>query len=391
MVTPHQQVFADLAGGLGGSPRADVDAVALDTPYGFQENADELTERIRAYFEDSVGREVHPVRFRSRLDATDDPAGHAGEMAKLRAARWVFAGPGSPSYALRTWADSAVGPALHDRLSPEGGGGAVVFASAAALTLGVVTVPVYEVYKVGEDPRWLDGLDVLGRATGLAAAVVPHFDNTEGGTHDTRFCYLGERRLRRLEHELPAETFVLGVDEHTGLIMDLDARSARVVGRGGVTVRSGDRVTVSPTGSTVTFEQLADWGACEPRAVEPVASVLRGDHVTSAADVDALLQAGDVAGGVRALLELESAPDGDPASISALIARVGALATTPRVDVRSVVQPYLDLLLELRSEARANKRFADADAIRHRLVGLGVEIRDTPDGATWLLGEGADR
>ena len=74
----------------------------------------------------------------------------------------------------------------------------MVFASAAALTLGRYTVPVYEIYKVGVDPG-------LGRRTGswrLAAAgvaVIPHYDNAEGGNHDTRFCYLGERRLDSLE------------------------------------------------------------------------------------------------------------------------------------------------------------------------------------------------
>ena len=94
MVTPHQQLFARLG--------PDVAAVTLDTPYGFQENADELTERVRAFFQDSVGRPVGPVRFRSRAEADEDPAGHAEAMARLLAARWVFAGPGSPSYALRT-------------------------------------------------------------------------------------------------------------------------------------------------------------------------------------------------------------------------------------------------------------------------------------------------
>ena len=93
MVTPHQQLFARLG--------ADVAAVTLDTPYGFQENADELTERVRAYFLDSVGRSVEAVRFRSRAEADADPVGHAEAMAQLLAARWVFAGPGSPSYALR--------------------------------------------------------------------------------------------------------------------------------------------------------------------------------------------------------------------------------------------------------------------------------------------------
>jgi hypothetical protein len=51
---------------------------------------------------------------------------------------------------------------------------------------------------VGAPPYWLDGLDLL-RQLGLKVAVIPHYDNTEGGTHDTRFCYLGERRLRLME------------------------------------------------------------------------------------------------------------------------------------------------------------------------------------------------
>jgi hypothetical protein len=122
-----------------------------------------------------------------------------------------MAGPGSPSYALAQWAGGPIPDALREKLT---GGGILTMASAAALTLGVVTIPVYEIYKVGEDPRWLPGLDLLGVATGLRAAVVPHYDNAEGGNHDTRFCYMGERRLRMLEAQLPDDVFVLGVDSH---------------------------------------------------------------------------------------------------------------------------------------------------------------------------------
>src|SRR5439155_1744872 len=74
-------------------------------------------------------------------------------------------------------------------------GGAVVFSSAAALTLGRFSVPVYEIYKVGLPVHWLDGLDLM-RAAGFdgSCVVIPHYDNAEGGTHDTHYCYLGERR-----------------------------------------------------------------------------------------------------------------------------------------------------------------------------------------------------
>ena len=125
-----------------------------------------------------------------------------------------------------------------------------MFASAAALTLGVATVPVYEIYKCGEDPIWLEGLNVVS-AAGITAAIIPHYDNNEGGTHDTRFCYLGERRLSLMERQYADGAFVLGVDEHTACIFDLDAGTASVEGRGVVTVRAAGRSTTFPSGETV--------------------------------------------------------------------------------------------------------------------------------------------
>ena len=140
-------------------------------------------------------------------------------LARVAEARYVFAGPGSPSYALRQWLGTAVPDLLAAKLRD---GGCVTLASAAAVGLGVCSLPVYEVYKVGEEPRWLDGLDLLS-VTGLRAAVVPHYNNAEGGTHDTRYCYMGERRLRMLEELLPEGVDILGVDEHTAAIFDIDA------------------------------------------------------------------------------------------------------------------------------------------------------------------------
>ena len=386
MVTAHQQVFARLG--------AKVPAVCLDTPYGFQENADELTDRVRTFFSASVGRGVEPIRFRSAHEALSDPTGHANEMARLLSARWIFAGPGSPSYALRQWSTSAVPAALDARLAPGGEGGAVVFASAAALTLGLVTVPVYEVYKVGEDPRWLDGLDVLGRATGLKAALVPHFDNTEGGTHDTRFCYLGERRLRILEDQLPDGAFVLGIDEHTGLVLDLDTGNGEIVGRGSLTVRAGGRSWSTAAGSTITLQELATRGGADrpPEPAAPAASTPAA--IPTAAGVDAALATGDVATAVEVLLRLEASAysagndhsgDAGREAVRAAVARLGAYAADAPVDRAAEVGPYVELLLELRAAARSDRRYADADAVRDRLDALGVEVRDTAAGAEWGL------
>ena len=175
--------------------------VLLETPYLFQTNASGVSAKARAYFTRSVGIDVTAV--------PGTAADAAADAASVHGADWVFAGPGSPSYALRHWRGGPVAQALHDRI--RSATGVTVLASAAAATIGRASVPVYEIYKAGEPPHWLDGLDLLG-VLGLNVAVVPHFDNTEGGTYDTRFCYLGEPRLLAMEGLLPDGVSVLGGD-----------------------------------------------------------------------------------------------------------------------------------------------------------------------------------
>src|SRR5215471_10553645 len=208
MVKPHRQLFER----LGPGP---VPAVILDTPYGFQANADDISGRAVEYFAASVGRAIEAVELR-RVEGAD-PLRTEAALGRLAAARWVFAGPGSPTYALRQWASTDVPDLLADKLTDDA---CLVFASSAALTLGRYTVPVYEIYKVGDDPVWAAGLDLL-QSIGPDLAVIPHYDNAEGGTHDTRYCYLGERRLAVMERELPPDAAVLGVDEHTALVVDM--------------------------------------------------------------------------------------------------------------------------------------------------------------------------
>ena len=45
----------------------------------------------------------------------------------------------------------------------------------------------------------------------------------------------------------------------------------------------------------------------------------------------------------------------------------------------------IDLLLEVRAKAKANKDWATSDQIRDQLAALGFEIKDTKEGATWRL------
>jgi len=243
--------------------------------------------------------------------------------------------------------------------------------------------------------------------------VIPHYDNAEGGHHDTRFCYLGEGRLSTMEAELPDDSFIIGVDEHTAVLLDLDLATATVLGNGGLTVRRHGRSVVHPAGRTIDFADLAS-GAdrsatsassapverAEPES-EPAANVstsLRAAADAIADRFDAALATNDVDGCVTAILDLEqtlvdwssdtlTSDEGDHARahLHRMVVRLGELATVGAQDPRTVVGPFVDGLLELRGRARDAKDFATSDWIREHLTSVGVEVRDTPDGAEWLL------
>ena len=321
-------------------------------------------------------------------------------------------------------------------------GGAVTFASAAALTLGAFTVPVYEIYKVGDDPHWLEGLDLLS-AAGLRVAVVPHYDNAEGGTHDTRFCYLGERRLAAMEQQLPDDCFVLGVDEHTAVVLDLESETATVTGIGVVTVRRGGRSTTFASGETVPIGALTEaafatraggqlaagrplageedadgWeaqgrpGAAAPDGTSAAHAFVPGRPLATSPLLDivrdaeeafaAAMAVRDADGAVAAILRLEEEivawstdiPQEDEmdrarASLRSMVVELGRLAGTGLRDPGEVVGPFVEALVELRTKARDGRRYDEADGVRDRLAELGVELRDSPEGTGWVLSQPA--
>jgi len=112
MVTPHREAVAR----FGGTPPR---AVLLDTPYGFQENAAEISQRAMDYFAQRVQLAIEVAGFPGPLAA--DPGERSAQptaaaLARLRSADFVFSGPGSPTYALSTWRRS--GPRSRDGASP---------------------------------------------------------------------------------------------------------------------------------------------------------------------------------------------------------------------------------------------------------------------------------
>ncbi|HVC04392.1 MAG TPA: hypothetical protein VND88_06920 [Candidatus Acidoferrales bacterium] len=402
-------VHADLLTRLGPRP---VPAVLLDTPFGFQENAADISERTVAYFRDRVGFPITVASFRNRVEAT--PLEYETMLSRVADARYVFAGPGSPSYALRQWRDTAVPELLNAKLRD---GGCVTLASAAAVGVGMFALPVYEVYKVGEDPRWLEGLDLL-RITGLRVAVVPHYNNAEGGTHDTRYCYMGERRLRMLEALLPDDVDILGVDEHTAAIFDLDASTVSIRGRGGLTVRRRGRSQRFENGTTLATGDLAsesqppgagpgatapsvtDGGGVETSLAPPTPGVspFLQEVARQSELADSAIAGRDVDSAVGAVLAIDSQMheweadtlDSDEQErarevLRRYVVRLGDLARTGAGDPRDLLAPLVNAILELRVRMRASGEYALADTLRDALVDAGVEVRDTPEGSTWEL------
>lgn len=369
MVTPHQQILAS----LGKFDRLKL--TILDTPFGFQENANDLTEKLIDFFTQSVGATPKAISLRNTL-VSGAALGEA--VNSIRESAWLFAGPGSPSYALKVWHELGVSPHFDEVLVD----GTVVLASAAALTAGSHTIPVYEMYKVGEEPHWLPGLNLIERHTGMPAALIPHYDNADGANHDTRFCYIGERRLRIMESLLPPEVFIIGVDEHTGIRFDLDELTAHVFGRGAMTIRHhGESWTVS-AGESATFEEIISHTGSTIVLGEPASLFKVDPH-----KVEELLDAGKVSDAVDALLNLDEL-DRDTetrAAVHSLVTRLGHIAASPKVDIMSVVGPYVDALLQARQAARAGGRWDDADAIRDQLLEMKVTIQDTKDGSSWEI------
>jgi hypothetical protein len=374
-----------------------VRAVFLDTPAGFQLNADLLAQKAVEYFKQRLNTPLTIASFKSADQIT--PAQLQATISTLSEASYIFAGPGSPTYAIRNWRGT---PVLDIMFKALFNGGCLTFASAAALTLGHFAIPVYEVYKVGEKPHWVEGLNILGHS-GLDVAVVPHWNNTSGGDHDTRFCFMGEPRWAVLEAQLPQQTTVLGIDEHTACILRLNVNRGEVQGIGRVTVRRNGTEQIFADGDSFSFDLLRPPSAPDeqltlgepaPTEKSPLLS-----WNTIRARYDTLLAAGhssseELAAYVYDLItfmrtareraDWQSVQWAEEALREAIIGLVARLQAGV-VEVEEVIAPYVELLLEVRHTLRTIKQWAEADRIRERLRDLGIIVEDTPQGSVWRL------
>ena len=391
LVGVHRQLLSSLA-----QPRC----CWRDTPYGFQENADILSAKTVEFYQQSLGQKLHVAHFRS----SEQPEVERQLCYTLvRSCNLIFSGPGSPSYTQKQWSQSELPQIFIDKLRQDDS--VVIFASATACAVGALCLPVYEIYKVGLEPHWLPGLDILS-ALGFSAVVLPHYNNTTGGNHDTRFCYLGERRLARLEQQLEAHLWIWGVDEHTAVILDLTQDTFEVHGKGGFTVCRQGHAAFFAHGSKGSLQELRQPGADQATtAPSPAAAVTAASTqglVTEAIKpltqrFEQSLQQGNGLAAAQALLDFEQvlvdwSGDSDVhhwqiarSQFRNLLAQMGQSAQRGLQDPRQPIAPFVQTLLAIREQARADRQFERADQIRQALFQAGVEVQDTPEGTRWTL------
>ena len=61
------------------------------------------------------------------------------------------------------------------------------------------------------------------------------------------------------------------------------------------------------------------------------------------------------------------------------------LYETFELDTKLSSKEALDKIIELRTQARANKDWAKSDLIRDELLKLGILLKDSKEGTTWHL------
>lgn len=376
-------------------------AVFLDTPAGFQLNVDQIAAKAVDYFARHVRQSLDVASFKSHTLISVYDRQQAASV--LRQADYILIGPGSPTYAVSQWQPSKMPDHLAECVAR---GGTLVAASAAALTVGRFTLPVYEIYKVGQELHWVAGLDLLARFE-LNLVVVPHWNNAEGGNHDTRFCFMGAERFEALETLLPEPCPVLGLDEHTACILDLATSQAEVRGIGGITLRTLEGAVTFQSGERFELSVLRDGrvaaaGTRSSPQAKPAAPP--GDendvfwqqiHGLETRFHEGLAD-NDARRATNALLELDrrvwqaqqgieneevvtQARDNLREMIAVLGNHLGS-ASGLQADA---LTPLVDALLELRRKLRREQQWEAADLLRDALDRVDIQVEDTPEGHRW--------
>lgn len=301
----------------------------LETPAGFELNSAQVVGRVSDFMKARLQNykpviDIIPARKKGSAYSPDDPE----ILLPLLHANMIFMGPGSPTYAIRQLKDSLAWDIIRARHRL---GATLIFASAATISVGAHALPVYEIYKVGQDIHAVDGLNLFADF-GLHLSFIPHWNNAEGGVDlDTSRCFVGMDRFNEWRDLIPDENVTLGLDEHTGIIMDFESNTCEISGVSSVSlVTDGDPV-MHPSGVKFPLGELGDVKIPDPIEV------------------------------------------GIPANVWEMVVDVPALDDhKPPHEVIS--------LAERRLEVRTEKNWAESDKLRDEIAALGWSVQDAKDG-----------
>ncbi len=302
----------------------------METTAGFELNSPQVAGRVADFLQTRLQNynptiELVPARKQGTQFSPDNP----NILQPLLTANLIFMGPGSPSYAVRQLKNTLAWDIIRARHRL---GATLVFASAATISVGAWVLPVYEVYKVGEDVHTKHGLDLFADY-GMNLSFIPHWNNADGGIDlDTSRCFFGIERFGQWRSLLPAKNIVVGLDEHSGFILDFEAPCCEVSGVSSVSVIKSNEMKIYPAGAKFPLDELGKF--------QPPANIEEGIR-TEAWEM------------IRHAAQQKE-------------------DDTPSAEVLA--------LLEQRKAARARKDFAESDRLRDQISSLGWSVQDGKEG-----------
>jgi|SRR5690349_10901575 len=308
----------------------------IETPAGFELNSAQVVGRVGDFMMTRLQNykpviDVIAARKKESAFSPDDP-----EIVKpLLHANMIFMGPGSPTYAIRQLKGTLAWDVIRARHRL---GATLIFASAATISIGAHALPVYEIYKVGQDVHVVDGLDLFADF-GLHVSFIPHWNNADGGVDlDTSRCFMGMDRFAEWCGLVPSENETIGLDEHTGLIVDFESGLCEVSGVSSVSLVRECNPEMYASGSKFSLSELGEF-----RLPDPIQKDI-------------------------------------PAEVWEMCLNVPALEDDrPPEEVVALVQQRL--------LARASKNWAESDKLRDQIAALGWSVQDSKDGYNLVKNE----
>lgn len=333
--TSGGQVFEALAQEM----QPPVQISVLETPAGFEANASRVAGRVADFLKVRLQNYRPQLNLvQARKKGTPFSPDLPEIVAPLYESQMIFFGPGSPTYTVRQLENSL---AWHILQARQRLGASLVLASAATIAMGTLALPVYEIFKAGEDPHWKPGLDFF-QPYGLSIVIIPHWNNHEGGEDvDTSRCFMGQERFAALQAMLPKGALILGLDEHTSITIDFQAQVCQVRGVGQIHIL---RETGQKDYSADQLFSIRELGAFHP---------LRAPEA--------------------------GLPEAVWKQALAVEHRLEQTRTTPEA-VTAAIPPEVQQLVAERQAARVAKDWGLADQIRGKIANLGWQVKDTPTG-----------